>query len=116
LRVFELFPRATVSLRSNPTLIRLPHQGAPPVGLLVDPELPPEIVAADVPLPEVLDNRLARLLPVLQSALPLSCPRLVLRLDHHHASLVGTWRDRHLTKIVFKNYCFKSTQSYFWKK
>ncbi len=115
LRVFELFSRATVSSRKSPTLIRLSHQGAPPVGLFVDPELPPEIVAADVPLPEVLDDRLARLLPVFQSAFPLSCPRLVLRLDHHHAPLVGTWRQAP-HKNSFKKLMFESAQIYFWKK
>ena len=47
----------------------------------------PEIISANVSLFEILDDRLAGLLPVGERALPLPRPRLVLRLDHHHAPL-----------------------------
>ena len=49
--------------------------------------MPPEIISANVPLLEILDDRLAGLLPVGERPLPLPRPRLVLRLDHHHAAL-----------------------------
>ena len=83
-----------------------------PVGLwsrrlVVNPHLSTEIVAADSPLLQVLDDRLPcflqeqgelgeRLfehLPVGQGALPLASSCLVLALDHHYASLCGTKLD-----------------------
>ena len=48
--------------------------------LLVDPEFSPQVVSADVSLPEVLDDGPPGLLPVGQRSLPLGRPGLALGL------------------------------------